>query len=62
MLSSLIVLLIVLCLCLTINAELSVLGPRKQAPDFKAKAVIDDKFIDVSLSSFQSVYHIKNTF
>ena len=26
--------------------------PRENAPDFKAKAVFDDKFIDVQLSSF----------
>lgn len=32
--------------------ELKPIGPRKNAPRFKAKAVLNDKFVDVTLDQF----------
>lgn len=37
-----------------LNDEFKPLRPRQAAPSFKAKAVFDDKFIDVSLSQYTS--------
>ena len=34
------------------NLEVSHVRPREKAPKFKAKAVMDDKFIDVELSHY----------
>ena len=36
-------------------AQAGHLKPRQQAPLFKTKAVMDDKFIDVSLNDYTSV-------
>ncbi len=49
---------VVVLACLTLSlsgyeiAETSQIRPRKNAPLFKAKAVLNDKFIDVSLKEF----------
>ena len=32
--------------------ELKPIGPRKNAPRFKAKAVLNDKFVDITLDQF----------
>lgn len=45
-------LVLVAVVAVAIHAELSVPAPRKKAPDFTAKAVIDDGFITTSLSSY----------
>ena len=40
------------CVVVFLSLAEALLKPRSEAPDFKAKAVLDDKFIDVSLSKY----------
>lgn len=40
---------IVICLCILAAVSADKLRPRQAAPLFKAKAVLNDKFIDVAL-------------
>ena len=49
-----IVILIVIIEFIYATEELLVAKPRESAPGFKAKAVLDDKFIDISLKDYEN--------